>query len=119
MRDLDGVDDALLRGDATDETEGIGPSPFDGASIRVSPLWMTVHGTAGWVDAWLSLIATRPPVARRSDSVAQGSIETTVERRNDRDRRHSREQQTGPLEMRVDHIDESASSSTAWMVDRT
>ena len=66
---------------------------------------MTVHGTVGWVDAWLLLIATSPAGGSVSASVAQGRSRRPWNVRHDRDRRDAREHQAGPFEVGVDQVE--------------
>ena len=74
-----------------------------GASSSRRPLWtMPSQGTSGWVDAWLSLMATSPRGASRRSGVGPRQVEPAVEGRDDRDRRDPREEQARPLEVRVD-----------------
>ena len=77
----------------------------NGESVRVRPLWITVQGTSGCVDAWLSLIATRPRRRIPQRLGRKGQVEPAVEGRDDRDRGHAREHQVGPLEVRVDDVE--------------
>ena len=119
LGDLDGLDGALLLGDPADEAQGVAASSLERGVVEAQAVVDDRPPTArpGWVDAWLSLMATSPRGAIPQERVRPRQVEPTVEGRHDGDRAR-RARGAGSVHSRCEWIrsNSSARSTTSRMV---
>ena len=106
LRDLDRVDDALLRRHPANSSKTrLSERRRSNGPSRVSPLWTIVHGTFGWAEACDPLIATTPIKIVGEGATRPGHVQTSVEGRDERPRDRPPEGDGIPLEMAVDDVE--------------